>query len=275
MPWTMHDMIFGSECRTGRRVHGCLFEREKRELHVRQFSESPRALSSWWVGREHSGAHFLAPAPEPAWGGGGRPPAASPPGAEGDRPKERWQCCLPGPSPSGPVGLECLGPGERCRTPLSAGRFQRRGSQRIAYVYVRAGAAGAGGRCGRREARQPRRRAGACAGAAARRLPEAQEAGSAAPPALARRRLLPAAAPPCLRVRKKIRPTSRAAATRYTTAATMSTASCVGLARPPGGPGSPRPRPPPTWSRPHLRPRPPLWSPLRLHVSPRDRNFLF
>lgn len=118
MPWTMHDMIFGSECRTGRRVHGCLFEREKRELHVRQFSESPRALSSWWVGREHSGAHFLAPAPEPAWGEG-RPPAASPPGAEGDRPKERWQCCLPGPSPSGPVGLECLGPGERCRTPLS------------------------------------------------------------------------------------------------------------------------------------------------------------
>lgn len=64
MPWTMHDMIFGSECRTGRKVHGCLL-RGKRES-FRQFSELPRALSSWRVGRKHSGAHLLASAPEPA-----------------------------------------------------------------------------------------------------------------------------------------------------------------------------------------------------------------
>lgn len=46
-----------------------------------------------------------------------------------------------------------------------------------------------------------------------------------APPTLERRHLLPAVVRPRLRVRKKIRPTSRAAATRYTTAATMTTAS--------------------------------------------------
>lgn len=48
---------------------------------------------------------------------------------------------------------------------------------------------------------------------------------NAAPRAMARRHLLPAASRPRLRVRKKIRPTSRAAATRYTTGATMTTAS--------------------------------------------------
>lgn len=123
-----------------------VFLRGKRES-FRQFSELPRVLSSWWVGRKHSGAHFLASAPEPALE---ETPAVSTTGAEGDRHNERWQCGRPGPNPSGSADLECLGPGEPCRTLPSRPRVPalRFPADRV-RLRKRRSSLTPGGRCGR------------------------------------------------------------------------------------------------------------------------------
>ena len=73
----------------------------------------------------------------------------------------------------------------------------------------------------------------ACAQPAAPRPTEAEEIrGRAAPAALARRHLLPAAARPRLRVRNRITPTSRAATTKYTTGDTMTLTSSAFTLKP-------------------------------------------
>lgn len=61
-------------------------------------------------------------------------------------------------------------------------------------------------------------------------LPKPRNSEKRIPPALGRRHLLPAAARPRLRVRKRIRPMSKTAATRYTQGPTMTTGS--GAAQP-------------------------------------------
>lgn len=89
-------------------------------------------------------------------------------------------------------------------------------------------------------------------------LPKPRSPEERTPPALGRRHLLPAAARPRLRVRKKITPMSKTAAARYTQGPTMTTDS---PAVKPARPRDPDHQAPPTTVRPAqlhvvLRPRP-------------------
>ena len=120
-----------------------------------------------------------------------------------------------------------LGPGERRRYPATQSAT-RNPALRPPLVYLRA-------RMRMRAACLPRKaRLSRQPSQASRRMRRSRGStayrgsgvrGRAAPPAIAWRRLLPATTRLRLRVRKRIRPTSRAAATKYTTGATMATPS--------------------------------------------------
>lgn len=101
-------------------------------------------------------------------------------------------------------------------------------------------------------------------------LPKPRNSEKRTPPALGRRHLLPAAARPRLRVRKRIRPMSKTAAARYTQGPTMTTDS---LAVKPARPRDPDRQAPPTTVRsaqPHavLRPRPGVTGPQLTESGP-------